>query len=123
MDVSVFERLSPMLVTADMQKTLDFYCKTLGFSCVAINDEGTWCALQRDRVEIMFSAPNPHMAFEKAQCTGYFYITVLNVDAQWERVRDQAEVVYPIENFSYRMREFAIRDNNGYILQFGSPLS
>lgn len=28
-------------------------------------------------------------------------------------------VVYPIETFAYGMREFAIRDNNGYILQFG----
>jgi len=29
-------------------------------------------------------------------------------------------VVYPIESFDYGMREFAIRDNNGYILQFGA---
>jgi hypothetical protein len=33
----------------------------------------------------------------------------------------QSPVVYPIEDFSYGMREFAIRDNSGYILQFGKP--
>ena len=37
--------------------------------------------------------------------------------------QDKARVVYPIENFFYGMREFAIRDNNGYILQFGQEIS
>ena len=32
-------------------------------------------------------------------------------------------IVYPIENFYYVMREFAIRDNNGYILQFGQEIT
>jgi len=38
-------------------------------------------------------------------------------------VKDKVPVVYPIENFSYGMREFAIRDNNGYILLFAKPLN
>jgi hypothetical protein len=29
---------------------------------------------------------------------------------------------YPIENFAYQMREFAIRDVNGYIIQFGREI-
>jgi hypothetical protein len=28
-----------------------------------------------------------------------------------------------MEDFEYGMREFAIRDNNGYILQFGQEIS
>ena len=28
-------------------------------------------------------------------------------------------VVYPMETFGYGMREFAVYDNNGYLLQFG----
>ena len=32
---------------------------------------------------------------------------------------DKVPIVYPTENFSYGMREFAVRDNSGYILQFG----
>jgi len=31
-------------------------------------------------------------------------------------------VVYPLEDCAYGMREFAIRDNNGYILQFGQEI-
>ena len=41
----------------------------------------------------------------------------------WEQIKDKASVVYPIENFFYGIREFAIRDNNGYVLQFGQEIS
>ena len=37
-------------------------------------------------------------------------------------LKDKVRIVYPIENFSYGMREFAIRDSGGYILQFGKPI-
>jgi hypothetical protein len=33
------------------------------------------------------------------------------------------EAYYTIENFEYGMREFAIYDNNGYMLQFGHHAS
>ena len=38
-------------------------------------------------------------------------------------VKDHAQVCYPIEDFHYGMREFAIFDNNGYLLQFGQPVA
>ena len=40
----------------------------------------------------------------------------------WASLKDIARVVYPLEDFDYGMREFAINDNNGYLLQFGQPL-
>jgi hypothetical protein len=35
----------------------------------------------------------------------------------------RARICYPIDNFEYGMLEFAIYDNNGYLLQFGQPLT
>jgi hypothetical protein len=32
-------------------------------------------------------------------------------------------IFYPLEDFDYGMREFAIYDNNGCLLQFGQDLS
>jgi hypothetical protein len=32
------------------------------------------------------------------------------------------KIAYPMEDFEYGMREFAIYDNNGYMLQFGAPI-
>jgi hypothetical protein len=44
------------------------------------------------------------------------------VSALWTSIKDAVKVCYPMEDFHYGMREFAIYDNNGYMLQFGSPL-
>jgi len=38
-------------------------------------------------------------------------------------LKDKVEVCYGIENFHYGMREFAIYDNNGYLLQFGQDVA
>jgi hypothetical protein len=43
--------------------------------------------------------------------------------ALWEKRKDKVAVCNPVEDFSYGMREFAIRDNNGYILRFGEEIS
>ena len=37
-------------------------------------------------------------------------------------MKDHTEIVYPLEDFDYGMREFAIRDSNGYCLQFGKEI-
>lgn len=50
----------------------------------------------------------------------YFYPD--DVDALWEKMKDKATVVSPLENMDYGMREFTIRDPNGYALNFGKPI-
>jgi hypothetical protein len=41
----------------------------------------------------------------------------------WSRLKDRVKLCYPIETFDYGMREFAIYDNNEYILQFGQSVA
>jgi uncharacterized glyoxalase superfamily protein PhnB len=79
--------------------------------------------LHKDSVQIMVAKPNEHIHFDKPIFTGSFYIRTDNVDELWELVKDKATIVYNIENFDWQMREFAIYDNNGYILQFGQDIS
>ncbi len=38
------------------------------------------------------------------------------------RIGDKARLCYDIETFPWGMREFAVYDNNGYILQFGEEI-
>ncbi|HKE84470.1 MAG TPA: hypothetical protein VKB50_11970 [Vicinamibacterales bacterium] len=40
----------------------------------------------------------------------------------WMALKDIVTVCSPLEAFHYGKREFAIYDNNGYELQFGSPV-
>jgi len=113
-------KLTPMLTVANMDTTIRFYHDVLGFECS--NRAEGWATLLNYGVEIMIALPNAHVPFQKSLFTGSFYMNLDDVDALWQSVRDKTDVVYPIENFYYGMREFAIRDNNGYILQFGSSI-
>ena len=61
-------------------------------------------------------------AVQRARHNGSLYFQPDDVDLLWNDLKNKAPVVYPIENFTYGMREFAIRDNSGYILQFGKPI-
>jgi uncharacterized glyoxalase superfamily protein PhnB len=115
-----FNSLVPVLWTKDFEATIDFYQRVLGFAC-ANRMEG-WASLTKDAIELMVSIPNGHEPFDKIHFTGSFYFRPDDVDELWGRIKDMATVVYPIEDFDYGMREFAIRDNNGYILQFGQEI-
>ena len=113
-------RLAPILWTKDLQESIDFYRETLGFACVGRTE--AWACLRKDDVELMLSLPNAHEPFDKIQFTGSFYFHPDDVQTLWEQLRDKTPIVYPLEDFEYGMREFAIRDNNGYILQFGQEI-
>jgi uncharacterized glyoxalase superfamily protein PhnB len=114
--------LRPMLWTADLNETIAFYEQVLGFLCTAKNEDWGWATLRIDDVAIMAAEPTAHSSFESPTFTGSFYFTTDDVDAMWSKLKDKARVCYGIENFEYGMREFAVYDNNGYLLQFGQEL-
>lgn len=111
-----------MLYTTELQATLQFYTTRLGFTVDNFNEELGLLHLHRDDTKIMFSLPNSHIPFDKPTFTGTFYFTVTDIDILWDKLKDTHHIYYPIENFEYGMRELAIKDNNGYILQFGQEI-
>jgi uncharacterized glyoxalase superfamily protein PhnB len=118
--------LRPMLETVDLRQTIQFYTEILGFKCNAVYPDAEnpfWASLYRDKAEIMFTSRSDHSTLEKPLMSGSLYFNLNNVDEAWEQLKDQKTVEYPIENFDYGMREFAIRDCNGYLLQFGQEIS
>ncbi len=114
--------LRPILWTEQLHETIDFYTNILGFTCGEFNDDWGWASLHRDDVNIMLAKPNEHTAFEKPLFTGTFYFSTNNADEMWEFLKDKVKICYPVENFEWGMREFAIYDNNGYMLQFGHEI-
>lgn len=111
--------LRPIIWTDKLEETIEFYLSVLGFSLDEKNEEWGWASLSKDTVGIMLAKPNPHMPFDKPIFTGSFYFNTDDVDTLWETLKTKAKVCYEIETFEWEMREFAIYDNNGYILQFG----
>lgn len=120
--MSTFTTLKPVLYTKELKATITFYTTILGFDCAAFEESLGWASVIKDNIEIMFAYPNEHVPFAKPYFTGSFYITTNKVDELWSRFKEVCKVCYDIENFSYGMREFAVYDNNGYLLQFGQQI-
>jgi uncharacterized glyoxalase superfamily protein PhnB len=117
-----FQALRPMLRTNDLHATVEFWTDRLGFTCNGLSEDDGWASLRRDGIEVMIAMPNAHVPFKTPAFTGSFYFSVDDVAALWADLKNQVNIAYPMEEFYYGMREFAIYDNNGYMLQFGTPL-
>lgn len=120
--MSKFKALRPILWTEDFNDTIDFYTQILGFTLQESNEDWQWASLEKNGVEIMLTKPNQHESFNRIGFTGSFYFTVDEVDELWEDLKTKTKICYEIETFDWEMREFAIYDNNGYILQFGQHI-
>lgn len=116
-----FSDLKPMFRTDNLKGSIDFYSEVLGFSCTGKSDDDGWALLERDGVAIMLSGLSEHEGDTKSVFSGSLYITCRAVDHVWTTVKNRAKICYPIENFPYGMREFGIYDNNGYLIQIGTP--
>ncbi len=120
-----FKELTPMMETNDLKQTIAFYTGILGFTLgdtFEHDGETVWCTLWKDELSIMFNLPNKVMNYGRILLSGSLYFYLEGVDEYWQHVKDKTVVVYEPENFPYNMREFAIKDNNGYVLNFGESI-
>ena len=124
--------LSPILWTKDLDQTISFYETVLGFKKQTRYPD--FVSLVRDNVELMFVHPvdqpedckDPNKQeefFPKPNLTGSIYITTEKVDELWEFVKDKSTIESTIADREYMMRDFSIRDNNGYEIVFGENIS
>ena len=133
-----FTRLTPNLMVRDMRKSIDYYHNILGFSMRMAVDEDRkiivadlspeaklqYAQLERDGVEIMIqqqeSMIEDLLAFSGCAigASVSFYITVENLAEFYEQVRHQADCIRELQTTWYGMREFYLRDPDGYILGF-----
>ncbi len=117
------KEIRPIIRTRQLPETIAFY-EQLGFTCAEYNEEWGWAAFQRDKVALMAALPLENEPFDRPVFTGSLYFLLEEgVDELWAAFAGKAEVCYAPETFPYGMREFAVFDNNGYLLQFGQPVA
>lgn len=115
--------LTPMLATHNLKETIEFYENNLGFECRGFYPEkenACWASLWNGNVEIAFSVPEND---REISMSGSIYLHVEKVDELWEVLKDKVEIAYPPNNFDYGMREFGIKDCNGYLLHIGENIN
>ena len=121
------EKLTPNMMVENVAETVAFYRDLLGFNLVMTVPENTpfvWALMQRDEVEVMFqerASLTEEIPLFKGMPLGgalTFYIDMQGVEALYEKIRAQVQVVQDLRTTFYGKREFAIQDCNGFILTF-----
>lgn len=116
--------LRPMLAVVDLQRTIRFYTDKLGFKlCGTFGDPPVWCDLSRGGVGMMFNAP-PRAEVErdvplKSKDYQIFYFNTPDAAALRTEFQSRGVVVSEIRITVYQMKEFEVRDPDGYWLWFG----
>jgi catechol 2,3-dioxygenase-like lactoylglutathione lyase family enzyme len=118
--------LRPMLAVTDLPRTMDFYCKKLGFRCRdTFGDPPVWCDLQRDNVAIMFNAPPAEDVRRdvprRSRDYQIFYFNVPDVAALRAEFAAGGVAVSDLRVTVYGMKEFELRDPDDIWLWFGQP--
>lgn len=99
----------------DLHKAIEWYENVLGFECngADINDRWEYADFASDEGAVFAI-----MVDENVPSHGRFNFDVDDVDALWEKLRDKAKIIQPIETMPYGTRKFTITDLDGNELGF-----
>ena len=140
--------LTPNLMVEDVAATVRFYQEVLGYELVVgvvtmakgeeehnfvmeLSDEISldWANIKGDDTEFMFQSREslggeiPVLKEVAIGASQTLYLRIDDVDAHYAKCCDKVEVVAEPTNKFYGMREWYLKDNNGYILCFGQEIS
>jgi len=125
-----FNKLIPELSVTCIQKSLEFYTETLGFTVEYSRPEEKFYFLSYEGSQIMIEEVNDHWwtgELERPFGRGInFQIEVSDVSALIERLDEEnvalfrplKESWYRGENVEYGQIEFLVQDPDGYLLRF-----
>jgi catechol 2,3-dioxygenase-like lactoylglutathione lyase family enzyme len=117
-----FRKIVPVLQVSDLQRSVAFYTGILGFTVAwrAANDGGGEnCLLQAGAADLLLrplpsrrqAAVRRHAVLQHGRGAGVL-----------RGIKDQVEIVWPLETITYGQKEFGIRECDGYTLAFAEPL-
>ncbi len=121
MTTSFGHRVLPCLLVSDMRRSLQFYLEVLGFTQTGyypIESDPVRTEVRRDDVALVLISESARGIAETPAFTGAFYIFPDSIDRLVEMLQDRVPFAWGPENTDFGMREFAIRDPDGYTLVF-----
>jgi len=121
-------RAAPYFPVTDVERSMNFYDKVLGFRCeYSAGVPLQFAICSRDGLPVMLrrvDASSVVVPNEKQGGTWDAFFWVNDADALHSELSSKgADIAYgPLIQESYRMREFAVRDTDGHVLGFGQAL-
>ncbi len=117
------ERIVPMIHVPDVALTAKWY-ESIGFTIrdtARECDQGevNWALLRLGESTIMLSAGGKSSDAPRREFDLYIHVDA--IDAVREKLNGKADLVEDLHDTFYGMREFIIRDCNGFWITFGQP--
>jgi uncharacterized glyoxalase superfamily protein PhnB len=114
-----------MIHVPNVGATVDWYV-SIGFSLRDFypgerDGDGAWAALRFGDSEIMFNSGGQPSSAPRREVD--LYLTVDDIEASFPMIAELAAVVEGPHDTFYGMREFTVRDSNGFWLTFGHPIA
>ena len=119
-----FRSVAACFPVADVDKTLDWYQRNLGFTSHPFpeNPPYVFGILVRDTVEIMLQRvegyEKPDLYSQRSGGVWDAYIRITNIEEFYAEVRERVTVLMTLRQQPYGDWEFEIKDLNGYVLVF-----
>ena len=122
-NVPQVKRISPMLAAADMDATLEFYVKILGFE-VSLRS-AAYSIVHRDGATIHFMKAADEEVMKAVRGHAEIYIEVADIAPLWEHVSrfKKSHRIRDLFDRDYGMREFHIDDPNDCLVFVGQRIS
>lgn len=133
----MFKKITPNIMVADVNATIDYYKQNLEFEFVMGVDENkevkmknfddstlTWAMLKKYNVEIMLQRADslveelPEFKGLKIGGTFTLYISMQDTKIFYNKIKDKVDIIKDIHKTFYGADEFVIKDLNGYIIYF-----
>jgi catechol 2,3-dioxygenase-like lactoylglutathione lyase family enzyme len=121
MPTNLGHRVLPCLVVTDMRRSLEFYTDVLGFTQTGyypIESNPVRTEVRRDDVAIVLLAEAVHLTVGAPAFTGALCVFPESIDRLADEFRGKVPFAWGPEATDYGIREFAIRDPDGYTLVF-----
>lgn len=122
----MLKSITANLMVENVEKTIKFYEEVLGFSVIESvpSEEGTlqFSIVYKDEAIIMFQEKEnfikeyPILDTESVKPSISLFITVDNLDEIYSDISSKTELLIDKHKTPYGMHEFAIADNNGYVI-------
>jgi len=122
------KKITPILYAKDVEPCVKFWVDRLGFEKtveVPDGDKIGFAILQKGALELMYQRlgdpkDDATLKLQAGQGPTYLYVEVDNLDATLAAMHG-IEIVIPVNETFYGMKEFGIKDPAGHFILFAQP--
>ncbi len=113
-----------VIAVQDLQESAAYYREVLGFSIREIGDDG-WRMLENDGCQIMAGNCPDSIPARDLGDHSYFAYLVLDDSGSYysEVLANEADIIKPLRDEPWGMREFGVRTNDGHRIMFGQEIT